>query len=1263
MAERIRAERRDTARRHTDEDFALASFAVDHAAIAIFMLDERARVVRVNGEACRALGYSEAELLALTLHDISAQFDMAQWPDHWRALRSSGSMVLEDVHRRRDGSLVDVEIHANLLRFEGREVNVAFALDLTERHRAQRTLAERERVLSTLFGNLPGMAYRCADDPEWTMAFVSDGCLQLTERAPAELVGNATVAYEEITHRDDRARVRAEIAAALERREPWTITYRLVMPDERVKWVWERGVGVRDADDTLLHLEGFVTDITEQRRVEAALVDRERILSGLVGSLPGAAYRSQLATPWQTTFMSEGCRELTGYGPEELLAGEPEWADIIHPDDLPDAVSDLERDLAAGVDGTASEYRVITKDGDTRWLLDRAVFSRDENGRPVELVGLLIDIGARRETQDALLQSERQLKGLMSNIPGMAYRCQAVAPWRDEFIGAACLETTGYTAQQLIAGDPVWEELMETVDRERLNLETRDAIAARRRGELEYRIHTASGELRWIWDRFHVVRDADDAPVALEGLMLDVTDRHLAEERLSASRRELELHERIATVFLTRSPDEMFAAVLDLVREAVASRWGFFGYVDEDGSLVAPSLTREVWDACRIQGKDLRFPRETWGDNLWARALTQGTTQVLTREGKVPKGHVPIDRAIAVPLAFHGDTIGVFIVANPEVEYGAEAVRLLESVADYTAPVLHEWLQHASAENARLAAETSLQESESLYRTLFQQAPVGVVLYDADLVILDCNDSFAQFVGASREQLVGLDLTTSPDSRPLDALRRPLSGDHGVYEGPYTTTTTGRDLWVALKTAPRRGADGEAAGAIAVVTDRTSQRQAEDEMERLRLHDAVTGLPNRLLFADRIAQALAHAQRRRLGFAVAAVAVDRFSSLVDTLGHEACDRLLAAAAERLAATMRSEDTVASLAGSEFGLLLPGVGGPVQASASIEKTMEAFARPFQVDGHELFLNLSLGVAVYPADGADPQDLIENAEVAARRASSEGGNGWQFFHASMNDERAGRLSLEGQLHRALEREQFLLHYQPIVAAGSGEIVGLEALLRWERPGNGLGQPLDFIIVAEETGLMVPIGAWVLRTACAQAQAWSRSLGRPLRIAVHLSARQLYEASLVETVATALKESGLPARQLELEITETAAMRDPRQASRILGALRNKRVRIALDDFGTGYSSLSHLVRLPIATVKIDRSFVRDLLSVPEHAAVAASVIALGHRLSLTVVAEGVETQEERAFLRDEGCDALQGFLFSKPLAPGKCTAVLGAGPIVP
>jgi len=447
-----------------------------------------------------------------------------------------------------------------------------------------------------------------------------------------------------------------------------------------------------------------------------------------------------------------------------------------------------------------------------------------------------------------------------------------------------------------------------------------------------------------------------------------------------------------------------------------------------------------------------------------------------------------------------------------------------------------------------------------------------------------------------------------------------------------------------------------------VVDYRTEPEHTEREMDRLRSHDALTGLPDRDLLADRLTQTVAHARRRRMGFAVAALSVDRFQDLVSTLGNEAGDQLVVQTAQRLTETIRTEDTVARFAGSGFGLLLPGIGGPAEATVTIEKVMQVFARPFQVGAHEISLTLSLGVAIYPADGADPDELIDNAEAAALRAAGEGGNAWQFFHSSMNEERASRLTLETELQRALEGEQFILHYQPVVDARSGKIVSLEALVRWEHPARGLVPPLDFIQLAEDTGLILPIGDWVLRAACDQAKAWSRSLKRPVRMAVNLSARQLYEGGLTDAVAAVLKASGLPAAQLELEITETAAMRDPKEAARTLRALKARGVRIALDDFGTGYSSLSHLMGLPIATVKVDRSFVRGLLAAPERAALVAAVIALGHRLDLTVVAEGVETAEERAFLTGEGCDAIQGFLFSRPLPAEECGKLLAAGQIV-
>jgi diguanylate cyclase (GGDEF)-like protein len=380
-----------------------------------------------------------------------------------------------------------------------------------------------------------------------------------------------------------------------------------------------------------------------------------------------------------------------------------------------------------------------------------------------------------------------------------------------------------------------------------------------------------------------------------------------------------------------------------------------------------------------------------------------------------------------------------------------------------------------------------------------------------------------------------------------------------------------------------------------------------------------------------------------------------------SLGHQGTDELLEELGRRLQHAGRAEDTVAHLGGGSFAALLPGAAGPAEATAAVSGLLTAVADPLVAAGRELFLTLSLGVALYPTDGATSAELLRNADAAMRQASDGGGDRWQFFHPGLNEEQTDRLTLETELHRALEGDQFFLEYQPLVAADTEEIVGVEALVRWRHPERGVLSPLDFIPVAEDTGVLGQLGAWVLEEACRQGRIWQRRFGRPLRMSVNLGARQLHDQTLVATVRRTLQATGFDPHALELEITETAAMRDARHTAQILGALRAMGVRVALDDFGTGYSSLSHLVRLPISTVKIDRSFVRDLLTVPEHAAVAASVIALGHRLDLTVVAEGVETIGERDALRDEGCDAIQGFLYAPPLSAEACEEKLGAGVI--
>ncbi len=870
--------------------------------------------------------------------------------------------------------------------------------------------------------------------------------------------------------------------------------------------------------------------------------------------------------------------------------------------------------------------------------------------------------------QTTVPESLRMLRTLVENLPGMAYRCADDAAWTMHFVSDGCLELTGYDPHDLVGNSRIaYADLIHKDDAEMVSRKVKVAVACGERWTIEYRIRALDGSQKWVWERGVGVFGSDGALQALEGFVTDVSQRHEAQAALDQSEAELrranlvlKLRAEIAHVFLTRSDATMFGDVLDAVRQATGSRWGFFGYIDESGDLVAPTMTREVWEACRVPDKDMRFARETWGRNLWARTLIDGTTQLSNEPGRVPAGHLPIDCALAVALKHADETIGIIIVANRQGGYGPPEQHLLENAAEGAATVLHEWLAKTVEERARRQAEGALRESEHMYRALFDESPVGVVAYDTTLRVVDCNECFCEMLGRQRVDLLGLPASDLADRAVVAALHAALEGQAGSLEGWCREVAVDRDLWLLTKTAPRRNADGLVFGATAAVVDRTEQKLAELQTLHLRLHDPLTDLPNRDLFADRLKEATARARRRRLSFAVAVLEIGRFDTLAETLGTAALDEVVAGVAQRITATVREEDTVARIGSHQFAMLLPGVRGPAEMAAVVENLHNSLSEPLVCGEHSLFVASSIGVAVYPADGAD---LLQYAQVAARRAVATGGHAWQFFHSSMNVERDERLALEADLHRALERDQFVLHYQPQVESRTGDLVGVEALLRWRHPKRGLVAPLDFIPLAEETGLMVPIGAWVLREACAQAAAWNRQYRRDTFVGVNLSLRQMRSPDVVDVVAKALRDSGLRPSLLELEITETLAMSDPEITARVLAAFGELGARVALDDFGTGYSSLSHVLQLPVDTVKIDRSFVSDVTSVPRHAAVTNAVITLGHSLGLTVVAEGVETVEERVYLRKQGCDLIQGFYFSKPVPAKECERLLRLGTLLP
>ena len=440
--------------------------------------------------------------------------------------------------------------------------------------------------------------------------------------------------------------------------------------------------------------------------------------------------------------------------------------------------------------------------------------------------------------------------------------------------------------------------------------------------------------------------------------------------------------------------------------------------------------------------------------------------------------------------------------------------------------------------------------------------------------------------------------------------------------------------------------DGETQGIVCLAQDITERKRAEETIRHLAYHDHLTGLPNRRLFQDRFIVALAQAQRTGEPLALMSIDLDRFKLVNDTLGHAVGDQLLQAVSGRLSSVVRSGDTLARLGGDEFCLLMPRTERVEDASRIAEKIRDTLKTPFNVDGQDVHVTASLGISLYPYDG-DAEKLLVNADAAMYRAKEMGRNNCQLYVEVMDSKPLRRLTLENGLHQALERNEFVVHYQPQADIRTGEIVGVEALVRWQHPDKGLVLPHEFIPWAEDAGLIVPLGEWVLRTACAQAKAWQNAGLPPLRVAVNLSARQFQHSDLLEMMASVFTETGLEPRYLEMEITESIAMQNGDLTVNVLRGLRDLGIRIGIDDFGTGYSSLSNLKNFPIDTLKIDQSFVRDLTTDPNDAAIATTVIAMAHSLNLKVIAEGVETQEQLDFLKERGCHEVQGYLISKAL----------------
>ncbi len=751
-----------------------------------------------------------------------------------------------------------------------------------------------------------------------------------------------------------------------------------------------------------------------------------------------------------------------------------------------------------------------------------------------------------------------------------------------------------------------------------------------------------------------LLEDEEGRFVGFRGISRDITFRREAEESLTRTNRLLDIIRRAQQAYIANKGEaKTLGAFLDDALELTDSLHGFVAeVVEEGGGLVAKVKAfsdaspekRFAPFAKAYEGREIVF-RKT--DSLIGELLSTGQP-IISNDPKndpkakgLPSGHPPIDNFLGVPLFAGSRIVGVLGLANRPMGYRPDDVTFLQPALGTCANII----EAARREVMRRQAEDQL----ALASTIFDHASEGVLVTDERSIITSVNRAVTDITGYRAEELLGgtprVLRSDRHDAPFYKEMWRALI-EEGKWEGEvWNRRKDGKAYpqWTTI-TAVRDDA-GKTKQYISVFHDLSQLKKSEEELRYQANHDALTGLPNRPLFLDRLNQSLAWAHRTHGKMAVVFVAIDRFKKINEGLGHLVGDLLLQEVGVRLSGLLGEGDTLARWGSDEFTFILEYMeGGDVSRFAS--RVIATFAPPFVVGDEELFVTASVGLSQYPTSGADADSLVRTADLAVRQAKERGGNGYQTYTSTMGSG-FDALTMERDMRKGLERDEFVVYYQPKLELSTGAVLGMEALIRWRHPSHGLVSPGTFIPLAEESGLIVPIGIYALKEALAQTRRWIDAGHTDLVVSVNLSALQFAEQNLFESIADALADSGVAPAHLEMEITESTVMRDVDAAIETLRRLSASGIGIAIDDFGTGYSSLAYLKRFPIDTLKIDRSFVRDIPGDQDDAVIAQAIISLAHSLGLSVVAEGVETYEQLEFLKEKGCDQMQGFLFSPPV----------------
>jgi len=1207
----------------------------DQAAVGITHVNLDGVLINVNQKFCDMLGYGRDELIGKMVKDITHPEDYGRGSQYRENITRNplGSASGEKRFVRKDGTILWARrtISTACDKAGKPQYLISIVEDISEHRQLEHRFRDtfEQAAVGIFHADLNGRYLR-----------VNRKFCEITGYTEEELTGPSRPSLSYPDDLDsgsaDRKRLLSgEITSHNNEK-------RYVRRDGKLIWVNRTESLARDEAGAPLYLIRVIEDITNRKLVEEAIARERALLRTVVDAVPDRIY----AKDAEGRFLLQNAVNAKAHGassPNELLG--MTVYDIFPRETAQQVEAEDRAIIQSGKPLIERERGSTDAAGNTRWVASTKVPLRDAAGRIFGLVGMNRDITERklstlrREMEHAVtrvLAESHSVDDAMPNILRMI--CQAMnwaygARWVCDPAGGG-MHRVEFWADFVPEFDAIDREiwlrqgaegsmvLLRRAWRHKeptwiVDIELHESFR-RRPSALKFGLHGAfafpivtGGDVIGLMEFFgREARQPDEMLLQVVHSIGSQIGQFIQRKEAEQSLRTSE--ERYRDVF-EASPLPMWIWDDDTlnilaVNQAAIEHYGY---------------SRDEF--LRMNVRDFWVPTEASRYEQSIASRTQQLTLRLQRRHRTKSGSI-IDTEVTARL----------------VTLGGRPV----------------WLTVVNDVSVRVRAEAALRESEEQFRQLSGNIPQ--VFW-----ITDTSHRQTLFVSPAAEVMLGRPLPDIlADRRALiravhkEDRARVYAARRAAVESGYDETyrilrADGSIRWVHDRAFPVRDGEGRIYRIAGIAEDVTDRKHAEERLEHLAHYDTLTNLPNRALFYDRLKQALAQARRNRWTMGVMFIDADRFKNVNDTLGHAVGDKLLQQIAGRLTRSVRSDDTVGRLGGDEFAIVLSTLASAQDATLVAQKIMTSFNEPFKLEGTEVYVTVSIGITLYPDDSSDHDVLIKNADTAMYRAKEIGRNGYQFYRPEMNARAIELLGMENSLRRALERNEFLLYYQPKASVADGDITGLEALLRWKHPERGLVSPADFIPLLEESGLIVPVGEWVLKAVCSQIKAWERAGNRSVPVSVNLSARQFAAKDLGPTIKRILEEHQVNPALIECEITESSLMENTEEAVRTLEYLDQLGVGLSIDDFGTGYSSLGYLKRFPLSALKIDRSFVRDVTTDGDDATITRAIISMAHSLGLKVIAEGVETRAQLEFLAENGCNEIQGYYFARPLAAEDCS----------